>query len=133
MPKSSDALAVVLVPADPARTLRRPVFAPEHRVDWLLFPRLDRLVARGRGGRYLSVPAYVHAPSSGDDPWPLRFHLKGEALPGPGPLHFEVLEGGWVRFERDGAPDLVLPLEGLTPGECAATWPDFVAHRPRAA
>jgi len=132
MPNPGEALAVVLVPAEVADALRRPIFAPQHQVDWLLFPRLNRLVARGLGERYLSVPAYANAPGSGEEPWPLRFHLEGEALPGPGALRFVVLEGGWVRFEREDAADLVLPLERLTPGELAAAWPDFIAHRPAA-
>jgi len=128
-PDPSEFRAVVLVPAPAAAALRRPTFAFQHQVDWLLFPRRNRLVTRGRGARYLSVPAHVHAPGAGEGPWPLRFHLEGETLPGEGALRFEIA-GGFVRFEREDGPALALPLERLAPEGLAEAWPGFVLGHP---
>jgi len=128
-PGTPETVAVVLVPAAAAAALRRPTFAFQYQVDWLLFPHRNRLVARGRGARYLSVPAYVHAPGAGEAPWPLRFHLEGEALPGEGALRFEIA-GGFVRFEHEDGPALALPLERLGPEGLAEAWPGFVLGHP---
>ena len=131
-PSTPETVAVVLVPAPAAAALQRPTFAFQHQVDWLLFPYRNRLVARGRGARYLSVPAHVHAPGAGEGPWPLRFHLEGETLPGEGALRFEIA-GGFVRFGREDGPALALPLENPGPEGLAEAWPGFVLRRPPAA
>ena len=125
MPKKDAKRTTVYVPEGAAGLLRSPGFVRWGRqYDWLVFPKLARLLARGPKKARVSVIAYFNPPLS--PVRPLRFLLP-EGLPGEGaePLAF-LLEEERIVFKLEDDVRLVVPLVPLTREQGRATWPEFL-------
>lgn len=115
----------VYVPEGAAGVLRAPGFVRWRRqYDWLVFPKLARLLARGPRKKHVSLMAYFNPYAS--PVRPLRFLLP-EGLPGSGaePLVF-VIEEDRIVFKLEDDDRLVVPLVPLTREQERATWPEFI-------
>jgi len=124
MPKKDAKRTTVYVPKGAAGLLRSPGFVRWGRqYDWLVFPQLARVLARGAQKDHVSVIAYFNPPHGVR---PIRFRLPG-GLPGSGaePLQF-ALEAERIVFLLEDDERLAVPLVPLTPEEGRATWPEFL-------